>query len=46
MDNPATIDYVFGMFDVNGDGFVLVEEVQQRFKMLYRCCFIYVLKCR
>ena len=37
LDSDADIEFVFSLFDVDNDGFVLVEEVQARFRALYRC---------
>jgi hypothetical protein len=37
LDSDDDVDFVFRLFDENGDCFVLVEEVQQRFKLMYRC---------
>jgi hypothetical protein len=34
--NEADADYLFNLFDINNDGFVLMEEVQQRFVLMYR----------
>lgn len=36
LGNEADVDYLFRLFDVNGDQFVLIEEVQQRFTQMYR----------
>ena len=30
-------DYAFSLFDLDGDGYVVEEEVQSRFQKIYRC---------
>ena len=36
----ADAENLFRLFDVNGDQFVLIEEVQQRFTQMYRCALM------
>jgi hypothetical protein len=31
------IEYAFGLFDLDGDGYVVEQEVQNRFQKIYRC---------
>lgn len=35
--NTANADFAFGLFDLNGDGFVLEGEVHARLQKIYRC---------
>ena len=37
LGSEAEVEYMFQLFDQNGDGFVVFEEVQQQFVNLYRC---------
>ena len=37
LGSEEEVDYMFNLFDHNGDGFVVFEEVEQQFINLYRC---------
>ena len=37
LNNEADATFAFELFDVDGDGYVLEEEVHARFKQIYRC---------
>jgi hypothetical protein len=37
LSNDQEADFAFGMFDLDGDGYVVEEEVQARFQTIYRC---------
>jgi hypothetical protein len=36
LSNDQEADFAFGMFDLDGDGYVVEEEVQARFRNIYR----------
>ena len=35
--NEDDADYAFSLFDLDGDGYVVEEEVHSRFQKIYRC---------
>ena len=37
LDSDEEADFAFKLFDVDGDGWVLEDEVQSRFQQIYRC---------
>jgi hypothetical protein len=43
VSNEQDVDFLFRLFDCNDDGFVLVEEVVQRFTQMYRCVIMRLL---
>jgi hypothetical protein len=37
LSNDQEADFAFGLFDLDGDGYVVEEEVHARIRNLYRC---------
>lgn len=37
LNDEEDADYAFSLFDLDGDGYVVEEEVQSRFQHIYRC---------
>jgi hypothetical protein len=38
MKSAKDAEFVFGLFDVDLDGFVVESELHERFEAIYRCC--------
>ena len=37
LDSDEEADFAFGLFDLDGDGFVVEDEVHSRVRQMYRC---------